>query len=361
MPTFPRTALFIVVAATRGCGAGTKQTKATAVDPRVQKRDQQLAKLREYQGELDRSHFRYTAHATNYERSKDDYQKKLTLAMAAKKASGRQLRDLEDKRGQLSRMIADRDRVGAELNKSFETLIAAQKRRNASALALLELEGKLWELEEKAVGGRDKLAAAVAADLAEVRTAAGQVADAARTTEDAEQAVVNKEVEVAALIGTDVQKRDEADQALDKLRETLEAAATAHVGSLSTYETAKIKYHAKVIALIKPGPDRDQVQVLLDRRQNAAKQLEEAQSIVKTATVDRAAQMKQRIAYDSEIDRVVEAGLSTATKQSVLASLKKETDAIVKGRADMQQEDTVEIGLQRKIAEAEAELNRLGY
>src|SRR5438876_807946 len=117
------------LAAVAGCHEDVKKED----DPRLKKRDALLARLKEYQTELDKARFRFVAVATNYERSKDDYQKKLTRAMEEEKPSGRQaLANLEKNRGQLARMIEDRDRVGKDLAKAFETLIAAQKRRNAA-------------------------------------------------------------------------------------------------------------------------------------------------------------------------------------------------------------------------------------
>jgi hypothetical protein len=343
-----------------GCGGGNTQTKKSK-DPRLEKRDKLLAQLKEHQQELDKAHFRFIAVSTNYERDKDSYQKKLTLAMAAKKATGKQLKDLEEKRGQLARMIQDRDRVGEELKKSYEALSAAQKKRNAAAVSLLETEGKLWELEEKAGGGRLALQKKVAGELEEMRKTGDAVRDADKARGDAASAVINKEVEVSGLIGADVQKRDEADQALDKLRDTLEGAVTAYVGAFSIYDSAKDKYHKRVLELLPKGPTHDKVQQLLDQRTNAAKLFDESQNVVKTATIDRAAQMKQRIAFDSEIDHVVEVGLTLATKQQVIGELKKETDSIAKGRSDMQTEDNSALAWQRKIAETEADLNKLGY
>ncbi len=351
--------LFAVAAlVVAGCHGEVKKE----ADPRIAKRDALLARLKEYQTELDKAHFRFVAVATNYERSKDDYQKKLTRAMEEEKPSGRQaLANLEKNRGQLARMIEDRDRVGKDLAKAFDTLIAAEKRRNAAAVTLLQIEGKLWELEERALGGRDKIAAQAGPELTEMRTGGAAVREADKTQDDAGSAVVNKEVEVAALIGTDVHKRDEADQALDKLREQLENALTAYVTALSQYEGAKDRYHKKVLGLVKPGQLHEQIASLLDQRANAAKQLDEAQNVVKLSIVDRAAQTKQRIAFDSEIDRVVEAGLTVAVKARVMEGLKRETDAIAKGRTDMLTEDNAASAFTRKIAETEAQLNALGY
>jgi hypothetical protein len=347
----------MVLVAVAGCHSEVKKD-----DPRIAKRDALLAKLKEYQIELDKAHFRFNAVATNYERAKDDYQKKLTRAMSEQKVSGKKaIENLEKNKGQLASMISDRDRVGVELGKAFEALIAAQKRRNASAVSLLEIEGKLWELEEKATGGRERLQRDAGSQLTERRTAGTGVRETDRAQGDAASSVINKEVEVSALIGADVQKRDEADQALDKLRDALEAAVTSYVGSLSQYEAAKERYHKRVIELVKAGKERDEINKLLDQRANAAKQLDEAQNVVKTAILERAAQTKQRIAFDSEIDHVVEAGLTAAVKEQVIKGLKKETDAIAKGRTDMQTEDNAASSFQKKIAETEAELNALGY
>ncbi|MSP63133.1 MAG: hypothetical protein EXR72_22900 [Myxococcales bacterium] len=344
--------------ATVGCGASNSSSKQ---DPRLVKRDDLLARLRAYQEELNKAHFRFKAAATNYEQSKDEYQKKLTLAMASKKASGKQLQALEKNRGQLAQMIQDRDRVGQDLSNCFDTLISAQKKRNNAALSLFEIESKLWELEEKAVGGRAALQQLVVAELEGRRMAAQAQADTEKVALEAASAVINKEVETSALIGADVKKRDESDQALDKLRETLEAAVTSYGSAVAAYEAAKDRYHKKILASLKAGPQKTMVQQLLDQRGASAKQLDEAQNVVKTATIDRAMQTKQRIAFDSEIDHVVEAGLSTATKEAVLRTLKGETDAIVKGRTDMQSEDNSALGLQQKISGTEAELDHLAY
>lgn len=350
-----------LVATVGGCAASNANTKTAAPDPRVVKRDELIGKLRDYQEEVNKANFRFTAAATNYERSKDDYQKKLTLAMAAKKASGRELKALEKNRGTLAQMIHDRDQLGLDLQKAFDTLIAAQKTRNTASLALLDLEGKLWELEDKAGGGHEAVQKRAAPELDEVRKAAQAVADTAKVQGEAQAAVINKEVEVSQLIGTDVAKRDEADQALDGLREKLEAAATSYIAATAASEAAKAKYHKKIFDGLPPGPARDQVEALLDQRAAAAKQLEDTQSAVKNATIDRAAQTKQRFDYDSEIDRVVAAGLTSKVKTSVLDALKKETEAIGKGRTDMQTEDTSALGLQQKIAATEIELEKLAY
>ena len=57
----------------------------------------------------------------------------------------------------------------------------------------------------------------------------------------------------------------------------------------------------------------------------------------------------------------METGLTAKVKQSVLGGLKAETDAIAKGRTDMQTEDTAALAGERKIAETEAELDKIAY
>jgi hypothetical protein len=350
----------LLVAAAWGCGGGNKETKKD--DPRIKQRDALLLQLRQDQQGLDGSHFRFVADATNYERDKDDYQKKLARAMEERKPSGKAaLKALEENRGQLARMNADRQRFGDDLAKAFQSLVIAQKKRNAAAVQLLELEGKLWEYEEKAVGGRPELVKRMGGELTEMRTAAVAVREADRARADAQAQLIKKEVEVADQIGTDAAKRDVADTELDGLCESLESAITTYVGTMNVYEAAKDRYHRQVVGLLKAGPAREKILQLIDQRTNAAKLLDESQNVVKTATVDRARQTKGRIDYDSEIDRVVEAGLTKAVKDTVVAGLKRETDSISKERQQMQQEDTAALNFQRKIAETEAELNRIGY
>ena len=351
----------LLAAAGWGCGGSNQDTKKQK-DPRIVQRDGLLAHLKEYQQGLDGSHFRFVADATNYERDKDDYQKKLMRAMEERKPSGKAaIKALEENRGQLARMNADRQRFGDDLAKAFQSLVIAQKKRNAAAVQLLEVEGKLWEIEEKALGGRAELAKKVGGELTEMRTAAVAVREADRARADAEALLIKKEVEVGDQIGTDAAKRDVADTELDQLCDGLETAITAYVGAMNVYEAAKDRYHHSVLALIKAGAWHDKIQQLIDQRTNAAKLLDDAQNVVKSATVDRARQTKGRIDYDSEIDRVVEAGLTKAVKDTVVAGLKKETDSIAKERSQMQQEDSTALNFQRKIAETEAELNRIGY
>jgi hypothetical protein len=194
-----------------------------------------------------------------------------------------------------------------------------------------------------------------------MRSAAVAVRDADKARADAEAQLIKKEVEVADQIGADAAKRDQADTELDQLCDGLETAITAYVGAMNVYEAAKDRYHRTALALVKAGETRDLIAQLVSNRSNAAKLLDDAQNVVKSATVDRARQTKGRIDYDSEIDRVVEAGLTKGVKDNVVHGLKKETDSIAKERSQMQQEDTAALGFQRKIADTEADLNRIGY
>ncbi len=355
-------ALLCVAIASSGCAPAKKVVKGPPPpDPVVQQHDRLLVRLREHRDEELKANARFSAAAAAYEHAKDEYQQKLTEAMASKKASGRQKKVLEKNRSALAQMIEDRDRVGQDLQKAFDTLILARKTRNATALGLRELDGELLQVEDREGGGHAAVQQRAAGELAAVRQAAQAADDAQKAFGDAQAAVIAKEVEASQAIGTDVAKRDQADQELDQLRDKLEAAATSYVAAGAALEAAEDAYHGKVIGALPAGAAHDRAKAALDKRVAATKQLDEARATVKAATIDRAAQTKQRIAFDSEIDRVVEAGLTAKVKRAVLDGLTPETDAITKWRTEMQTEENAALALQRKIADAESELAKVDY
>ncbi len=327
--------------------------------PQPTEHDRRLGEWQKLDSKLAETHTQFVSAAAGYEKAMSDFQKGLIKTMAEQKPTSRLAKQtLQKSRDQVAPLVAERERVGGDLAKAFDALVAARGRRGQAILALMRAEAQLTELEARTLGSKAQREQGLDKERAELESVLGQLEAQQRARSEALHALLKKEVEIVS-VGSDVKKRDQADQELDQLHDQLDKSLGSQLETERALAVATASLHQRALVLVPTGPKRELLAQRVAARTGLVNEFLAAEEALKGAISDRASQTKQRIGFESEIDHLVEIGLTVQVKAHVLEALGSETAAVAQARTAMQAQDLAASEHEGQLLALEVTLHRL--
>jgi len=347
--------LALALAVASIAGAGCPQKKVVVVPPNPI--DPRLIKHSQVQIELRKAQSKFMQTLEAYERKKQEYQIVVASGMMTSKADKRSILQIQD-------MSRDATRIGSELiaavGKYNEALIA----RSDAARKLWTTEARLYDEEYRAFASKETAAARATAEVKFLHQAETELRLAQKEQEDIIAKLREKELESWKTIGADIEKRDQADQQLNVLRDSLGTNFVRFLDLSQKWEDAADRMHRKMHgASAKEEPEiAPKIQQLISRRAVAAKELSMARVALKDSTMLRAEKRAQEVSYDGEFDVVIARAFKTdALRENFLLRVKPQRDAMVSTRATMLEEEKGLADARMKLVALEAEIAGFGY
>jgi hypothetical protein len=264
----------------------------------------------------------------------------------------------------IATMADERNAVATELVASRKAVSDALVERARAAEQMLAVEGRLWELEAEAFGGRTPAAARAEVEVRALRDAVTGLHVAQKGTQAALAALANREFEANATVGEDVHARDVADRQLADLRAEVDQRYAKMIEAARLYDDLSDRVHRRLLKDLPAGKQAlaGQARALLDERTRAAAAISDARSRLKEAVLKRAELRAREMAHDGEIAALVEGAFKDAAiRDQFLLRVRDKRDEASAARVAAQNAEVALGDVRRRLATVEADITALGY
>ena len=292
--------LFLLTAcATTGTGSTTSTPAGpNLIDERLKDHKTALSSMKLRQRE-------HQVALQQYENNKAKYELAVAGNLAATKNDKRAISTLQG-------LAGDVDRIGQELLLAVTQLDEALVARAEAMERSAEAQARLIDVESEFWGGKDNAAAHAVVEVKYLHEVDMELRQAQKDEQAALAALHAKEI-AAWGVGNDSQARDVADQQLTELRTALEQSFAKLLDEAKRHDDAEDRLHRKIheATLAKSSEVGAKLQLLVDRRAMAGKELAIARDHLKAATISRGEKRAHEMAYDSEFAVVLTSAFKT--------------------------------------------------
>lgn len=344
-----------------GCAATTvvRKDAAPAPPPGPSALERKLAEHRALQVELRAGQDGVVAAAASYEEKKGAY----LLALTTELPGARGVKHASVKT--IGTMATERTAVGAELAQSLGALGDALIERARAAETMLTVEGKLWELEATAWGGRTQAASQAQVEVRDFRDAVTALHVAQKAQQASLASLVTHEFEFTATIGEDVHARDVADRQLAELRTDLDGRYATLMDTAKRFDEASDKVHRRLLKGLdakKHELECNRLRAMLIDRDKAAEAIAASRGKLKEAVLKRAELRSREISHDGEIAALLDGAFKdAASRDTFLIRVRDQRDEASAARLATKNAESALAETRRKLATVEGDLNSLGY